>query len=230
MKNVGEASEKQGAVPESLKDLQWVVSELMFHRTNMIDAHNMVAFSYKKQMTELAQKHGLTYDEIIYCTWQEFIELIDNGVVPEGIKQRTKETGIIRIGDEYELLFGKKLAEEVDLHDEKVDENLREVKGMVGHPGKVKGVARVLLDSSDVGKVEDGEILIAAETTVDYEPGMAKAAGFVTNQGGITAHAAIIAREMKKPCVIGTRIATKVFKNGDVVEVDAEEGVVRKIE
>ena len=57
-----------------------------------------------------------------------------------------------------------------------------------------------------------------------------KSLAIVTDEGGILSHAAIIAREMKKPCIIGTKIATKVFKDGDLVEVDANKGVVRKIE
>ncbi len=58
---------------------------------------------------------------------------------------------------------------------------------------------------------------------------MKRAAAFVTDEGGITCHAAIVAREMKKPCVIGTKIATQIFKDGDMVEVDAQRGVVRII-
>ena len=58
---------------------------------------------------------------------------------------------------------------------------------------------------------------------------MKKAAAFVTDGGGILCHAAIMARELKKPCVIGTKIATQVLKDGDLVEVDADKGIVRKI-
>ena len=58
---------------------------------------------------------------------------------------------------------------------------------------------------------------------------MEKAAAFVTDMGGILCHAAIVSREMKKPCVIGTKVATKTFKDGDLVEVDAEKGIVKKI-
>jgi phosphoenolpyruvate synthase/pyruvate phosphate dikinase len=50
--------------------------------------------------------------------------------------------------------------------------------------------------------------------------------GFVTNEGGLLSHAAIVARELKKPCIIGTKIATKVLKDGDLVEVNADTGVV----
>ena len=58
---------------------------------------------------------------------------------------------------------------------------------------------------------------------------MEKAAAFVTDEGGILCHAAIVSREMNKPCVIATKIATKIFKDGDLVEVDADKGVVRKV-
>jgi len=57
---------------------------------------------------------------------------------------------------------------------------------------------------------------------------MEKAAAFVTDEGGVLCHAAIVAREMKKPCVIGTKIATRIFKDGDIVEVDAYTGKVTK--
>ena len=60
-----------------------------------------------------------------------------------------------------------------------------------------------------------------------FMPAMRKAIVFVTDEGGITCHAAIMARELHKPCIIGTKIATKVLNNGDEVEVDANNGVVR---
>ena len=56
---------------------------------------------------------------------------------------------------------------------------------------------------------------------------MKKASAFITDEGGITCHASIIARELKKPCIIGTKIATKVLKDGDMVEVDGNIGVIK---
>ena len=63
-------------------------------------------------------------------------------------------------------------------------------------------------------------------TRPEYLPAMKKAAGFITDEGGITCHAAIVAREMRKPCVIGTKNATKVIKDGDLVEVKASHGQI----
>lgn len=62
-----------------------------------------------------------------------------------------------------------------------------------------------------------------------YVPIMEKAAAIVTDEGGITCHAAIISREMSKPCIICTKFATKVLKNGDLVEVDATKGIIKRI-
>ena len=67
-------------------------------------------------------------------------------------------------------------------------------------------------------------------TRPEYIGAMRKAAGFITDEGGITCHAAIISREMRKPCVIGTKNATKILKDGDLVQVDAVHGVVRILE
>src|SRR3989344_2044372 len=92
---------------------------------------------------------------------------------------------------------------------------------------KVQGIVKIVNTTSDMSKVNDGDILVSIATNPDILPAMKKAVAFVTEQGGITSHAAIVAREMKKPCIIGTKIATKVLKDGDLVEVDANKGVVR---
>ena len=76
-------------------------------------------------------------------------------------------------------------------------------------------------------KINSNSILVARMTFPEYFPAMNKARAFITDEGGITCHAAIVAREMNKPCIIGTKIATKVLKDGDLVEVDADKGVVR---
>lgn len=75
--------------------------------------------------------------------------------------------------------------------------------------------------------LNDGDVLASIATNPDILPAMKKAVAFVTEQGGITSHAAIVAREMKKPCIVGTKIATKILQDGDLVEVDANQGVVR---
>ena len=71
--------------------------------------------------------------------------------------------------------------------------------------------------------------MVAVMTFPNFVQAMERASAFVTDEGGILCHAAIIAREMRKPCITGTKIATKVLKDGDLVEVDADKGIVKKL-
>jgi phosphoenolpyruvate synthase/pyruvate phosphate dikinase len=108
-------------------------------------------------------------------------------------------------------------------------DSLKELKGQTACKGIVNGVVRLIMTKKEIPNIKEGEILVTSMTTPEYLPAMKKAAAFVTDEGGITCHAAIVAREMKKPCIIGTKIATKWLKDGDLVEVDADKGIVRKI-
>ena len=105
--------------------------------------------------------------------------------------------------------------------------SLNEFSGFVAMRGIAKGMVRIIKRKDQVSLAKDGEIIVSSMTTPDYVPAMKKAVGFITDEGGIMCHAAIIARELKKPCIIGTKIATKVLKDGDLVEVDADKGVVK---
>lgn len=119
------------------------------------------------------------------------------------------------------------ILDDLDITLEKVDMEAKKIKGQVANVGKVIGIVRVVLDDAEISTVQNGEILVAIMTMPKYLPAMKRAAAFVTDEGGVTCHAAIISREMNKPCIIGTKIATKVLKNGMEVEVDADSGVVK---
>ena len=112
----------------------------------------------------------------------------------------------------------------------KTSKNLQgndEAKGICASPGKVKGKAKIIHYPSEGDKVKEGDILITHATTVDYLPPMKLAAAYVTEVGGLTCHAAVVAREFGVPCVVGFKNATKNFKDGDLVEVDANKGIVK---
>ncbi len=107
--------------------------------------------------------------------------------------------------------------------EERLDNSFR---GSVAFPGIIRGTCRVLKSTKDMRKMKQGDVLVISMTDPNYIPAMEKASAFVTDQGGILCHAAIVSREMKKPCIIGTKVATKVLKDGMLVEVDANKGVV----
>lgn len=102
----------------------------------------------------------------------------------------------------------------------------RIIKGSVAFRGKARGVVKIVRTVADLDKVQEGDIMVTQMTFPSFIAAMKRASAFVTDEGGITCHAAIVAREMQKPCIIGTKIATQVLKDGDVVGVDAEKGVV----
>ena len=108
--------------------------------------------------------------------------------------------------------------------------NAREVRGQSAFIGVVRGtIFNAIVGVAVKRHIPKDMILVTSMTHPDDIALVRKARAIVTDEGGILCHAAIIAREMKKPCIIGTKIATKVFKDGDRVEVDAELGIVRKI-
>jgi phosphohistidine swiveling domain-containing protein len=105
------------------------------------------------------------------------------------------------------------------------------IEGQTAYAGVVRGRVKIVLNPSEANlSFQKGEILVTGMTRPEFLPLLERAAGFITDSGGILSHAAISARELKKPCITGTKIATQVLKDGDVVEVDADKGTDKIIE
>ena len=101
------------------------------------------------------------------------------------------------------------------------------IKGQIANKGKVSGTVKVIIDiDRESQKLDNGDILVTGMTRPEFVPLMKRAGAIVTDEGGITSHAAIVSRELNKPCIIGTKISTQVLKDGMRVEVDADKGVV----
>jgi phosphoenolpyruvate synthase/pyruvate phosphate dikinase len=105
------------------------------------------------------------------------------------------------------------------------DDNV--IKGEVASPGYAKGIVRIIQKRREFRSFKDGEILVTGMTRPEFIPLMKKAAAIITDEGGITSHAAILSRELKKPCIIGTRVATQILRTGDMVELDTNLGIVK---
>ncbi len=162
----------------------------------------------------------------------EEVLLAGRGEVTDGwiarIVERQRGVGLLngRLYAESELaqeLEGRGLVLEGERDLDKVEA----INGTIASPGIAKGVVKVVASYDDIDLVEGGQVLVTEMTMPSFLPAMKRAVAFITDEGGVTCHAAIIAREMKKPCIIGTKIATQVLKDGDMVEVDANKGVVR---
>ncbi|HET9983304.1 MAG TPA: phosphoenolpyruvate synthase [Longimicrobiales bacterium] len=100
------------------------------------------------------------------------------------------------------------------------------LRGLGAGPGRATGRVRVLTSPAEGGRLQPGEILVAPMTTPDWVPFMRRAAAVVTDTGGMTSHAAIVSRELGIPCIVGTRDATRVLRDGQLVTVDAPRGSI----
>ena len=179
-------------------------------------------------LKEVSRRTGLDFEILKYSIGPELPDILSHknqAKWQDVLTKRSKNVAIFCYGDQ-ELITTEHIDRNIFYN--KISSNI-EVKGSVAFKGKVIGRCKILLNSKEAGKINEGDILFASNTTPDYVPAMKKAAAFVTDLGGITSHAAIVAREMQKPCIIGTKIGTRVFKDGDMVEVDADNGIVKII-
>ncbi len=196
-------------------------------------------FYWVKLQEELVKRTGVDAETLFFCYREKEIKelLLNKKKLSEEEIARRKEVFVFRFdGKEIAFYSGKEARElaEANIGDYLHPDKDMELKGQPASPGKVQGRAIVVSinDPADEQRVRKkfrkGDILVSQMT----QPGMmdlvAKAAGIVTDEGGIVSHAAIVSREFKIPCVVGTHLATKVIKEGDMIEVDADEGIVRK--
>jgi phosphohistidine swiveling domain-containing protein len=107
-----------------------------------------------------------------------------------------------------------------------VRENLT---GSTAYPGLVRGTVKIMLSRKDFHKMRKGDILVAPNTRPEYVPIIKIAGAIISEEGGITSHSAIVSRELKIPCLVGVQGAIDQLKDGDVVEIDANRGIVKKL-
>lgn len=202
-----------------------VMQFFVYYRTQRTDILNKTFFSYYDQLVFFARELGISYDDLVRCSYEELI----SGRIPNRkiLQERKKATvvcfshGKIKIISGPEINYFKKLSLD--------KKTVGIITGRTAFPGLVSGPVKIIRSNKDFAKIKKGDILVTAMTTPSMAPIMKKAAAFITDEGGITCHAAILAREMKKPCVIGTKKATGSLKDGDLVEVDANQGNIRLI-
>ena len=127
----------------------------------------------------------------------------------------------------YEIYTGQVASDLFSIvSEDEFEQTIKSLNGVCAYRGKVIGRVRQVIDSKSMKQFRSGEILVAYMTDVSVVPAMKIAGAIVTDVGGVTCHASIISREFKVPCVIGTRIGTKLLKDGYLVEVDAENGSI----
>lgn len=182
-------------------------------------------------LLEVAKRKHCNPDDIEWL-WHEEVSGLLKGKKPdkEEIERRKKAVAVLVEGRKIRTWSGEKASRIKEKEFPEKQHDVNEIKGVPASPGKAKGIARVCAGAEEaMKKVKRGDILVCGMTLPDYVPAMKRAAAIVTDEGGITCHAAIISRELKIPCVVGTKIATQAIKDGDMIEVDANKGIITKV-
>ncbi len=209
-----------GMLPENTEEFNLVKKALTFTDTAGDKGDRVIRRSLKKIFPELDELSSvLLIEEIFFRKFPPKTEL----------EKRMKKYFYAN-----DTLWVDKTLEDIEkifrIKIEKITEDIRELRGQVGFKGSVKGVVRKIMSYSQANELKEGEILVTAMTTPEFLPALKRASAFITDEGGIMSHAAIVSREFNIPCIIGTKVATQVLKNGDLIEVDANHGVVRIIQ
>jgi len=192
-----------------------------------LKGHHYLALLIK----EAARRTGINENLLYSCTTSEITLVLKGRFDINILRKRQQHCTLIITKHDNTLLAGKESQdkEREILGSEQKDE-ITEFEGMRAQGGKVIGKVIKILDPRDAGRFKQGSILVTTMTSPDFITIMKKAAAIITDEGGITSHASIVAREFGIPCVIATKIATNVLNDGDKVEVNANHGVVKILE
>jgi len=214
------------------KDIK-LLPYILFFKDYRDEIRRYHAYLWRFLFKAIANFFGLTLKELGYLTLKEIENSLREKTVNYNlIKNRIEKEFILTRGSKKVMVVKDKISKRYSDIMSRLNKDIRfkkEVKGIIAQRGIVKGKVKIVNSFLDSKKVKKGEIIIANVTHPDYLSAMYKASAFVTNEGGMISHAAIIAREMKKPCIVEAENATKIFEDGDMVEVDANKGIVRKL-
>lgn len=184
-------------------------------------------------LRELPNRFDTTYDDILLYFPEEIETLLQAGELLDREELTRRKSGMTQVIERGNVTtyYGEEAAQKLE---ELVLSVMRDAEGTVadGMPactGAIDGIAFVTKSAKEANSsLQEGEILVTTMTTVEFLPAMKRAGGIVTDDGGMTCHAAVVSRELGTPCVVGTKNATQLFQSGDMVHLDATNGSISK--
>lgn len=190
----------------------------------------MIQHAAKPTLRLIDQQCALGEEGHLWLSGEEIVNALrGNPPSPDLVSQRKVKHGMIKLNGTVSYVFGEELE---TLLKQLIEQDIApgtELNGSIACKGIARGRVKIVVLPEDISKIEAGDIMVAPETSPDFLVGMKRAAAVITEVGGITSHAAIVSRELGVPCIIGVKQATRVLKDGDLVEVDAEKGVIRRL-
>lgn len=202
--------------------------ELAYMRDLRDDYRRKTVFHIHFLYEEVARRCGVSYEDLMFYSTPELYPLLNGTRLKQSELLKRKgdcvvalNKGTLRVISRNE---GKKYFDQVHQED-----SVQEIKGLPARQGIVQGTVKVIRLDKELSKIKEGDIMVTLTTHPEYVTKMQIAKAIVTDEGGITCHAAIVARELGIPCIVGTKNATQILKDGDRVEVDATKGIVKKL-
>lgn len=227
--SIGENKEKKATLLAKIQDDELkeliAINDVIFrvhdHRKEVmtISLHYLYML-----LTEISRRSGIPQEVIRYIKSEEFGNAAS---LKNVLEERRKKSVFVFLPKKTVVLDGEEATTYInELNAHRTIEEKTIIKGNSACMGKARGIVKVCRGEKEISKIQQGNILVACMTQPEFVPAMKKAAAVVTDEGGLTCHAAIICRELKIPCIIGTKIGTQVLKDGMLVEVDADKGIV----
>ena len=212
------------------RELLLLVSEFVWSKPRRKDYQSKSYYHMEAFYREWSRRTSTSLRHARAATFAQIQEGLLRGTCDQSLLERQFLSHVTYTGPNGALVLSGVEADEflaTFSHEEKQESHSQELLGNTAFPGLVRGTVKIVNVPEDMGKMNQGDILVAVSTTPSCVPAMKKAAAIVSDEGGLTCHAAIVSRELKVPCVVGTKFATSVLKDGDEVEVDATNGIVK---
>jgi len=203
---------------------------------NTVDfVENKVEKKLEYYLKKIAKKIKINWKNLLYLEISEIEKVLDKGLskkMKDKIKKRKKSYIYAAIDGEFQVIESSKKIARIREYFESLALETRQIKGVVAYrkEKKIKGKVQIIKRFSKKIQIQKGNILVTVQTVPKMIPYLKNVKAIITDEGGITCHAAIVSRELNIPCIIGAKIATKVLKDGDEVEMDAEKGIVKIIQ
>lgn len=209
-----------------------LAGKLLWAKPRRKDYQSRSYYHFEKLQREIGRRAALSLSQVRSAPLEIIEQILKKGEVNTNLINSISKLHVcLPDGDTVRVLTGDEAKDFIDKYVVKEEtqdySKVKELKGNVASPGKKTGVVKIINRSEDMDKMNPGDILVSVATTPSIVPAMKRASAIITDEGGLTCHAAIVSRELGITCLIGTKIATKVLKDGDTVEVDTSKGIVR---
>jgi len=224
-------------ISSDMKALGEEIGVFKFEARNTLSSFSFAGKKWGPRIfSKISKQTGISEEDLGFMVKEEIYSVLDKKQFNTEITGERKEAYFCsNENQKIKMLYGNKALEIIEGFKELSES--RELKGIIANKGYAKGRARVIVfdiakvsNTFDlINSVEKGDILVTETTSPEWMPACKKAIAIVTAQGGLLSHAAIVSRELGIPCIVGVSNALKVIKDGDIIEVLADSGIINII-